>query len=277
MASVLPKVKSVLKDLHGSERHIAELILHDPLFFIEHSIKDVAEKSNSSAASVSRFVRKLGFKDFKAFKIAIVQNLAEYEHDKDYARANDSVLTRTTNLNIQTLKESLELLNIETIDQIATILKTAGRIDFFAQSASYIIALDAHQKWLRTGKHVSSFADSHVQLVAATTLTPNDVAFIISYSGMTRELVDIARIAKKRGATVIALTRNVETELSKAADILIKISATQPLFVSGSMASRLSQINAMDILYNHYIEKYSDETTPLMVSTYTAVQTHKYT
>jgi len=48
-------------------RRIADILITDTQSLLNCSIGDIAEKSNVSAASVTRFVQILGYKNFKAF------------------------------------------------------------------------------------------------------------------------------------------------------------------------------------------------------------------
>ena len=71
---------------------------------------------------------------------------------------------------------------------------------------SGIVAQDAQHKFFRLGVTAAAISDSHVQVMAATMLQPGDCAVIISNSGRSRDLLDVAEIARRKGATVIAIT-----------------------------------------------------------------------
>ena len=47
--------------------------------------------------------------------------------------------------------------------------------------------------------------DSHQQLMAAAMMTPGDVAVVISNTGMTRSVIEVARIVRENGAKVVGL------------------------------------------------------------------------
>jgi RpiR family carbohydrate utilization transcriptional regulator len=52
----------------------------------------------------------------------------------------------------------------------------------------------------------AAISDGHMQVMSATMLKPGDCAVIISNTGRSRDLLDVAEIARKKGATVIAIT-----------------------------------------------------------------------
>ena len=58
-------------------------------------------------------------------------------------------------------------------------------------------------------------------------LQAGDVLLLASRGGKTAELLPIAEIARKKGATLIAVTENLVSPLAQAADILLPISITR--------------------------------------------------
>lgn len=56
-------------------------------------------------------------------------------------------------------------------------------------------------------------------------ITANDVVIALSKGGATSEVVFLSSIAKTRGAKVIAITENPDSELGKLADVVLKVTA----------------------------------------------------
>ena len=50
-------------------------------------------------------------------------------------------------------------------------------------------------------------ADSHMQVIAAANLTEKDVILFFSYSGSTKELMDVLNIARQRHIRTVLVTR----------------------------------------------------------------------
>ena len=84
----------------------------------------------------------------------------------------------------------------------------------FRSGNSGIVAADAQHKFFRLGVNAHAVSDSHIQVMSATMLKPGDVAVIISNSGRSKDLIDVAEIARRRGATElpcdVAVTRGQE-------------------------------------------------------------------
>ncbi len=58
-------------------------------------------------------------------------------------------------------------------------------------------------------------------------IQPGDAVLLASRGGKTAELLPILNIAKKKGATVIAVTENTWSPLAAGADIVLKMSVTR--------------------------------------------------
>ena len=68
------------------------------------------------------------------------------------------------------------------------------------------MAQDAKHKVVRLGVTAAAISGGHMQVMSATMLQPGDCAVVISNSGRSRDLLDVADIASKKGASVIVIT-----------------------------------------------------------------------
>lgn len=54
---------------------------------------------------------------------------------------------------------------------------------------------------------------------------PNDVAFLVSNSGTTREVLDVIPTLRAMGVPIVSLSRSAESPLARASDVAIVVSA----------------------------------------------------
>lgn len=59
----------------------------------------------------------------------------------------------------------------------------------------------------------------------------------------------MARHARRHGATVIAVTRAIGSDLADESDLVLGVASSEPLVRSGAMGSRMSQLLVVDALY----------------------------
>lgn len=77
----------------------------------------------------------------------------------------------------------------------------------------------------------------------AAAVTAKDVLIALSKGGTTRELVFLASVAKERGAKIIAMTENPNSELGVLADIVLKVVAPVEGDPFGMIATGSSLMN----------------------------------
>ena len=115
--------------------------------------------------------------------------------------------------------------------------------------ASFCTAKDAYLKFLRANKLCVLNEDWHSQLLQARNATAEDVAIVLSYSGATVEMIECMKALKDNGTPTIAITRFLKSPVSDLADEKLYTASNEALFRTGAMASRISQLNIIDILY----------------------------
>ena len=77
MGSVLDNITVLYDQLFDAEKKIAKYILNNPKEVVDMTVSELAETSDVSIASVSRFCRKVGLKGFAQLKISLAQELVD--------------------------------------------------------------------------------------------------------------------------------------------------------------------------------------------------------
>lgn len=267
MKSVLVRFQEYETKVSGAERLIVRFILEHPEESSTYNINQLAEASFASASTIVRLCKKIGFSGYKEFQKALVAELSIRE-ESNQTRSGDiqkedsleSLIAKVTYKNIVSLERTRKLMDEEVLEQCVKLLEECRHICFFGIGSSLLVAQDAYMKFLRIDKMCFIHEDWHVQLLHAKNLTQKDVAIIISYSGLTEEMIQCAKMAKEKGASVIAITRFEDSKLARIADFKLYVAASEVLIRSGAMSSRISQLNVVDILYTAYLNQHYEET-----------------
>lgn len=250
--STLIRLQSLFLALTKSERKVAEIVITQSEKVIYFSVTDLAEKAGVGETTALRFCRKIGFKGYQEFKLALakelvspIKNLHEEINDEDSPIA---IARKVTETNTRALRDTLSILNNEQLDAAVNALLQARNIHFYGVGASGMTALDAKYKFLRIGLSVDAFNDSHMQAMAATTLARGDVAVGISVSGSTKDTVDSLTLAKEAGATIICITHHARSPITRRADIVLLMAGKEGPLQGGALTSKIAQLHVIDIL-----------------------------
>ncbi|WP_270934861.1 SIS domain-containing protein [Falsiroseomonas oryzae] len=249
--AVIERIRAALPGLSRSYQALARLVLDRPETVTRMSLAAFADAAQVSQPTVIRFCRHVGCDGFPDFKISLAQAMMiglPYVHSEigegdDLPGMADKIFGSA----IATLRGIREGLDLRTVARAVEAIAAARRIELFGTGLSGVAAMDANQKFMRLGVPTVLHLDSHLQRMAAVTLTPADVAIGFSYTGQIRDMVRTATLARERGATVIAVTRP-RTAFARVAHIVIAVDTPEDTFVYAPMTTRLAHLAVVDLL-----------------------------
>lgn len=265
------KMKSIYISLRPSEQKVAEYIIKNIEKIPEMSIVELAENIEVSQPTIIRFVKALGFKGYRQFKDSIIMELGEnnpnnrvnllYGFEIKKEDKIEDIPSKTIGTTIQIFKETLKSISIESYKEAVNMIASAEKIHIFGVENSRCVVNDLVNKLMYLGLNVNTYEDSYMQLICANNLGENDLAIGISYSGSSRDTVEIMKIAKDSGAKTLVITNFEDAVINKYADISIFASNSKSKIYGNAIFSRTSQLAIIDMIYMGIIssdyEKYS--------------------
>lgn len=212
--SMLERIKAALPALPPAEQRVAKLLLADARSFANLPVSELADRAHVSKPTVVRFCRSVGYDGLADFKLKLAGSVNEGvpfvhravdEDDKPgdlIVKVVDNAVAALLHYRNDAASHAFE----RAIAALAEAGRNGRRIEFYGVGNSGIVAQDAQHKFFRLGVNTIACSDGHVQLMSATMLGPGDCAVIISNSGRSRDLMDAAEIARKKGATTVIIT-----------------------------------------------------------------------
>ena len=249
----LVRIQEMAGSLSPKEQLIGQYIAANPSSVVNMSIDELATACGVSTATVVRLCKTLHFSGFKDLcrNLCCDLSIVPDENFEDI-RPGDDLETVVRNICVSSVRAIENTIAVTTNDALlqgVDALCIAKRIDFYGVGTSGLVALDAGGKFARINKIVISHADPHNQMLSAATLKQDDVAVLISYSGETTDMLNLAHEIQKQGTTIITLTKYSKNSLAALADINLYCVSTETLQRSGAMSSRIAQFTMIDILY----------------------------
>src|SRR5690554_4471364 len=249
--NLLEDIQNRLETLNKSERKVAGAILRDPSAATRYSIAALARAAEVSEPTVNRFCRGFSATGFPDFKIRLAQSIAtgtpyvgqNIEPDDTASEYADKIMLST----IASLDKARQALNPQAIATVVDYLIQAKQINFFGMGGSASVALDAQHKFFRFNIPVSSYDDALMQRMVAAGSGVGDAIVLISFTGRTRETIEIAHLARANGATVIGIT-NPNSPLAEACTTIVGVTAQEDTEVYMPMSSRIIHLTVIDIL-----------------------------
>ncbi|WP_435237448.1 MurR/RpiR family transcriptional regulator [Psychromonas sp. PT13] len=247
----LELVQRNLDTFSKSERKVAEVILDSPQTAIHSSIATLAKMAKVSEPTVNRFCRRLDTKGFPDFKLQLAQSLANGTpyvnrnvNEDDGPGAYTSKIFESAMACLNVAKNSLDT---SLINRAVDVLTAANKISFFGLGASSSIAHDALNKFFRFNIPVTCFDDIVMQEMNCINSSEGDVIVLISHTGRTKALVEVAKLGRENDAFIIALTA-ADSPLAEQSNLVLSTSVPEDTDIYMPMASRIAQLVLIDVL-----------------------------
>lgn len=260
---LISQIEASMNVFTKAEVKVARYVLENPRQVLHTSITDLAEGADVGDTTVFRFCKTLNLKGYQEFKMLLAQALTSKQSPADYGDQSHidpedglkTVVGKTLAAANGAIHKTIDLIDYKQLSEVVDLLVCAERVLVCGAGTSLITALDVVNKFLRITPKFVCDNDSHQQAMSASLLDRNQVALVISFSGATKDMVQIAGLAKERGASVVSITRFAKSPLAALSDYILLCGANEDPFQGGSMSGKMSQLLLLDILYNEYFKR----------------------
>lgn len=254
--NVFERISSAYYQLTAAEKKVADYVVihqNDTQFL---SISRLAEACGVAEATVSRFVKRLHFRGYNAFKLAIAQSTAGHSGANPLSgevEPGDSLPDLCRKLftaGMDAMEQTMALIRPEEILRAADLLEGADKVLCMGQGGSMIMAQECAHLFSTAFGNYFPVSDSHMQAIAITQAGPRDVILYFSYSGATRDLMEAARLARERGVKLILFTRFPNSPGAALAYVTLQCGSHESPLQLGSVAARVAQLYLIDVLFS---------------------------
>ena len=257
--SILSELKSQYQYLTKVEKKIADLVFEDPEKFTTYTTAKVAKLCDVSQGSINNFARKFDERGFSFFKLEVARCVSyQYNLNKQEPKSQPSgvlgAMERKIREDISALCNTLEINDEATLARVIDKILEANKIEVYGIFQSGIVAKNMAFKLVELGIPAAYQGDSLMFEVSSSMLSEKDLVIAISASGTTKDVYDAAEIAKKSGASVVAITANKFSPLAKISDDVVLTTSGHGSNVDRTEKMRMSQLLIVDTLC-YYIKQ----------------------
>ena len=249
--------------LTKSEKKLADYIFRNSSEVQYLAIYNLADECDVAAATVTRFCKSVGVGGYNQLKIELARTNPETVMDGDEELStkilpDDSIQVMAKKLYVsemQSLVKTLDLIKEENISQTVDYLIFANNVYCFGQGGSGIIATEAWARFITASSKFHAVSDNHMQLFTTSTCTANDVILFFSYSGNTRDAIDVLKTAQSRGTKTVLITHFSKSPAAEFADIILLCGNRECALQAGSVATKIGQLFLIDVIYSEFCRR----------------------
>jgi len=252
---MLDQVMATLDTLTPAEKRVGKLVIENPHRFASMSTSEIASECFVSQPTVVRFCKGLGYLGLTQFKQKLRSDAdrgVPYVHSSvDASDTSCNAAIKVVDSSIATLalfRRNLPKIALEKASHKITEAYTDRRsLSFYGSGHSGVVAQDGQLRFSRLGFNSTACGDGYSQVLNAASRNEGDVVLALSCSGRSKELLESVDIARRQGATVIALT-GTGTPLAALGSIHLATDHLEDIDRYAPMSSRLLQLVVIDIV-----------------------------
>ena len=192
--------------LNDTDDSVIEYIRNNRSNINKISIQKIANELYISPNAIMRLARKLGYSGFSELKYALKNEGLPLQIKTVTSQLFDNIPNN--------IARTLDINDGNDIKSLAQKMDKAKKILFVGVGDSLYFC-ELFGRYLRCmGKQVEYFAQIHDSEYTALNYGENDMIFIISASGNTQRLIDLAKKSKKQKTYLVCLTHYGDNSLS---------------------------------------------------------------
>lgn len=246
----------VLAEGSVSNRAIADYVLRNQVRVTALGVEELADACAVSTATISRFARDLGFKNYAAMRGAVAETLQSVLQPVEKLRSTIARRTAKVSPALESLGYAEAAITATSralagtrIDRVGAVLTKARTVYVlgFGLSSFLAGALAMHlQPFCRHVVEVAASGGTEVAASHLATVTGKDVLVVISLPRYTLDAASLTRFARDAGATIVSITDSPASPLAELGHHVLYAHSTHPVLPSSSSAA-LAVIEALAV------------------------------
>ncbi len=238
---------------------IADVVAEHPAAPVEMTITELADRAGTSAATVTRFCRALGFDGYTQFRVGVASEIGRGGADESWhadmgrelspSDEPSKVLNTLVGLHVESLQSTAMGLDLDAVLRVADAITAARHVDIYGVGGSGVMAREFQGRLYRIGVNAHSWSDVHDGLTSAVLQDHSSVAIGISSTGRTEETVQMLSQARSAGAFTVAITHDIDSPLATLADISLATAEPTAYLRPDDLSVKHSQLLVLDLLY----------------------------
>jgi DNA-binding MurR/RpiR family transcriptional regulator len=262
------KIQAVYDTLKSAEKKAVDLILDKPEEIANSTINEFSDMAGCSEATIVRVAKRLGYKGFPELKADFAENIKseQYLEYEEINKTDDpfTIVKKVFDSSIAAINNTLDIINKKEYEKALNALLGADKIMFCGIGDAALVAMEAHQRFIRIGQNSLFSHDPDIQLIYSSQLKKGDALVAISYSGRSKTVIETVKTAKNSGSVIIAVTNFPVSPLAKRSDILLLTAAFSKYMTGEIISKRVAELCIVESLYINYLLKKGDNVMDIL-------------
>ncbi|MCC4045644.1 MurR/RpiR family transcriptional regulator [Enterococcus gallinarum] len=271
--NLLQRIEEYTVSPNSTKRGIAEFILENKYDIHKFSINQIAEQTFASKSSLVRFGKALGFAGWKDFCNKLIEDIryeqthySEIDPNIPFTSKDDfsEIIQNIATIQVESIQDTADNIDIPQLRKAVNMLNNSQRIVVLGVSPNNLMGEIFRRKMATIGKSVEVINNGEIGITVSS-LTRNDTAIIISYSGndVSREPMSFIPQMKQQNVQLIGVTSEGGNYIHQEINTILRISSRERLYKKiSNFTTEESILFLLNVLYagvfsTNYIKNYN--------------------
>ena len=243
-----------------SEKQVVDYLLEQQRNIQNKTTAEIAAATFSSKSTLVRIAKKLNYSGWTALKADFLNELDYLEKSVSCIDANypftkrDSLMTianKIARLEIESIEDTLSLITHDDLRKVVDMIAKSSEINIFAASNNLLVAQEFSHQMSRIKREVKIHSIQGEILFNAYLAKQDSCGLIITYSGETGSLNQVAKLLVEKNIPVITITSMGENTTARYADAILRLCTREKLYSKISTYSTDAAINyLLNVIYS---------------------------
>jgi len=253
---IVEHIKNQYSFLSTQEQKVALAAIQKGAAIRTMGIEELASQLDVSKSTISRFVKKIGCKNFVDFRlqfintedpVAVTGVQGQFDEEKQTS-------VEIYHLYQHVITQTQEKMNQVDIEKLVKWIAESRRVFIYGLGSSGYTTEEFGQRLIRMGIQTVTATESHMMLITSNIMNRDDLVIGISNSGKTIEVNRALMNAKKSGAKTASITSDMIGPINQASQITIHVEDSTKLAEGRFINSQFAITYAIDILSRLLLE-----------------------
>lgn len=252
-----------MKGFTNQEQAVARYILEHTEAILPMSAEELAKAAFTSKATVIRLCKKLGLAGYQELKFQVVSESVQNIRINQLLQ-NEPINEKSTYQDIlnvipalydKAISDTRMCMDKNVVNRIFSRMMRAERIDFYGNGITYTLAQSAAFKFSTLGMecHARESVNAHY---LTERQNQKQMAFVLSFTGANRSMIDVARYLKNTTKIfIVGIVGRHNADIRAYCDEIIEIPSRDSLLSLKVMTSYTAVTYVLDVLFGMCLSK----------------------
>ncbi|WP_265501016.1 MurR/RpiR family transcriptional regulator [Paracoccus beibuensis] len=229
-------------ELTSNQQRVGDFVLSNPFLVATMGIEDLAEAARVSPATITRFVRQLGLKNYAEFRAIAVRRYQDLLRPiENVSRAQDASSADVVASSIASARANLgglDAMAATTCEALVDQMVAANQVGLlgFGSSARCLTYLYGLAEPFIRNQHLLDGTAGHERMARLIgRMGPRDLIIAMTLPRYSVATMEFVRLARASGIPTVGITDSAHSPLTALCDDTILLPATHPVLNSSAL------------------------------------------